>query len=93
MSAKEFSNFVCSFLKSGTIQKEVYVPNRGDGRSGRIDIVYKKNGKIIAIELDRIVPRKKSIFKLKLFNSDESYVITRSPFLITLVNTQYENLG
>lgn len=87
LSSKEFSDLICSYLKKGQIQKEVFVPNRGDGRSGRIDLVYRIDNKIIAFELDRLSPRRKSIFKLKEFNADESYIITRSPFLITPINT------
>src|SRR5688572_11637592 len=43
------------------------VPDRGDGRSGKIDIVaWSKDGwHTLAIELDRHSPRNKSIFKVK----------------------------
>lgn len=82
-SAKEFSDIVCSFLKGGIISKEVFVSDRGDGHSGRIDVVWSfEDGSTVAIELDRFKPRKKSIFKLKKYGADESYVVTRSPVQI-----------
>ncbi|MCK9320000.1 hypothetical protein [Methanoculleus sp.] len=46
-------------------QKEYRVPDRGDGRSGRIDIIAFKGNLQIAIEIDRLSPRAKSIYKLK----------------------------
>ncbi len=82
LNSKEFSDLIISFLKSGKIKKEVVVSDRGDGRSGRIDLVYLKDGKEIAIELDRLKPRYKSIFKLKNYGADKSFVITRSPVKI-----------
>ncbi len=82
LSAKEFSDLVVSLLKSGEIKKEVSVKDRGDGRKGRIDLVYSLEGKMIAIELDRLKPREKSISKLKKYGADCSYVITRSPVKI-----------
>ncbi len=86
LSSKEFSQLVCSFLKNGEIRKEVAVVDRGDGRGGRVDIVYLVNNTKIAIELDRFSPRKKSIHKLKCLNADESYIITRAPFKIHKLN-------
>lgn len=79
MDSKKFSELVISYLKKGKIKKEVFVFDRGDGRSGRIDFTYELDGKIIAVELDRLSPRKKSIIKLSNFNADESYIITRTP--------------
>lgn len=82
LSAKDFSFLVCSHLNNGILIKEFPVPDRGDGRSGRVDLIYKKRNKTIAFEFDRLIPRKKSIFKLKSLTVDEKYVITRSPFAI-----------
>ncbi len=82
LNSKEFSNLITSFLKSGEIKKEVVVSDRGDGRCGRIDMVYLIEGKEIAIELDRLKPRYKSVFKLRNYGADESFVITRSPVKI-----------
>ncbi len=57
--------------------KEYKVNDRGDGRSGRIDIVAKNNAETIAIEFDNISPRNKSIYKLKNFNADKKYILLR----------------
>jgi len=84
-NAKEFSDLVCSYFKIGKIQQEVFVPDRYDGRTGRVDIVYTIGDRKCAIELDRFSPRDKSIFKLKQLDVDERYVITRSPFKITRI--------
>jgi len=91
LSAKEFSNLVIYNLelnlKNYFISKEVFVSNRGDGHFGRIDIVISfENSNTIAIELDRLKPRKKSIFKLQTYNATESYIITRSPVKIIKIN-------
>ncbi len=83
LKAKEFSDLVISNLKKGFYRKEVGVSDRGDGRKGRVDLVYYIDDKMIAIEMDRLKPRIKSIFKLKQIKSaDERYIITRSPFKI-----------
>lgn len=81
----EFSKLICSFLKNGTITKEVKVNDRGDGRKGKVDLVYSSNGSTIGIELDRLSPRKKSIIKLNNLNVDHRCVITRNPVKIHLV--------
>lgn len=59
--------------------KEVKVPNRGDGRGGRIDVVASKVGEKVAIEIDRKTPRKKSLYKLSHYDCDARYVVTREP--------------
>lgn len=46
-------------------QHEYRVSDRGDGRSGRIDIIAIKGDLKLAIEIDRKSPRAKSIYKLK----------------------------
>ena len=82
LKASEFSFLIEEELKKhGTIKKEVFVPNRGDGRTGRIDLLFFINGKEIPIELDSRSPRIKSIFKITCY-SNSGYVITRSPFKI-----------
>lgn len=85
MKAKEFSDLLCSFLLKGKIKKEFKVSQRGDGKSGRIDILYEVNGKRCGIELDRLTPRKKSVFKLLHGGFDYAIVITRAPFKIHIV--------
>jgi len=46
------------------VRWEKPVKSRGDGHSGRIDIIAVKDGKTVAIEVDRNCPRQKSIAKL-----------------------------
>lgn len=58
---------------------EVPVPDRGDGRSGNIDVVAIRDGVTIALELDRVSPREKSLFKLQNFPCDARFVALRSP--------------
>lgn len=83
MKAKEFQRFIARKLSHlGDVFDEVYVPNRGDGHTGRIDLVIKSHNGIIAIEIDRKSPRKKSLFKLQKFQADKKYLILRSPFSI-----------
>lgn len=57
---------------------EVIVPNRGDGRRGKVDIIVDAP-QAIAIEVDRRSPRKKSLHKLTWFKNYESMVILRDP--------------
>ena len=47
---------------------EVPVADRGDGRSGRIDLLAERDGVQVAIEVDRDSPREKSLFKLRQFS-------------------------
>jgi len=89
MNAFDFESLICSFFeKDFNIERQVFVPNRGDGRRGRIDIILKPKDKKygdIAIEIDRNTPRKKSLFKLKEYGASSSYVFLRSPFTIILL--------
>jgi hypothetical protein len=58
-----------SFWDAGFfVEFEHRVPNRGDGRPGRIDLVVSLGKTRIAIELDCRRPRAKSIFKLRSFD-------------------------
>ncbi len=54
---------------------------RYDAIDGRIDIVAKKDGRTLAIEVDRSSPRKKSLIKLHLYKEQhkncECYVLLR----------------
>ncbi|RNK85737.1 hypothetical protein, partial [Xanthomonas vasicola] len=47
-------------------------------RQGVIDLVVSNGRWTVAIELDNLAPRKKSIRKLMAFPCDRSYVICRS---------------
>lgn len=57
--------------------REVHVPDRGDNRPGRIDLVAKKLDSIVAIEFDRSSPRLKSVFKLRQYKATSKYILLR----------------
>ena len=83
VSALDFENLVCFNLKKhGRVLRQIWVQDRGDARKGRIDIVfhYHDNGELIPIEIDRRMPRIKSMFKVRSFNHKNCFVITRSPY-------------
>lgn len=62
------------------VLRQVVVPDRGDGRRGRVDLVAYKETALIAIELDRCWPRKKSIFKVQqIKNATTQLVYCRCP--------------
>lgn len=63
--------------KGFDVHIEHRVPNRGDGKLGRIDIIAEKGEEILAIEFDRSNPRKKSLFKLENFDCDHRIVLLR----------------
>lgn len=66
-SALEFHDSAIATLQAAGLEvhREYQVPERGDGREGRIDIVVTDgNGTRCGIELDRISPRQKSLLKL-----------------------------
>lgn len=65
-SAVAFSNRVQAALSSigFDLETEWRVPDRGDGRFGKIDVVATRGDEVIAIELDRKSARKKSVYKL-----------------------------
>lgn len=78
-SASEFSKRVESELKKQNLyfKKEVTVADRGDGRKGRIDIVAWADGITYAIEIDRLSPRKKSIYKLEHYPANHRLIVMR----------------
>ncbi|MGB7283324.1 MAG: hypothetical protein WBE13_13760 [Candidatus Acidiferrum sp.] len=59
-----------------TVVREYPVPDRGDGRRGQIDLVVLEPFRM-ALELDTVNPRSKSVIKLKTF-SGERYVFLRA---------------
>lgn len=66
-SALEFHDSAIATLQAAglDVHREYPVPERGDGREGRIDIVViDENGIRCGIELDRNSPRQKSLLKL-----------------------------
>lgn len=58
-------------------QLERPVDNRGDGRTGRINIFATKEGIDYAIEIDWQSPREKSIYKLKQFSNAKKIILLR----------------
>lgn len=48
-----------------SVFRQFCVPDRGDGRRGYVDIVLVRPFVLVALELDRVKPRKKSIFKVQ----------------------------
>ena len=86
LGAKWFENLICEKLsKFGRVERQVKVANRGDGRSGFIDLVFYYQGRAIPIELDRKLPRQKSIFKVRSYNPQDAFVITRDPLRVIKV--------
>ncbi len=84
-SAKQFEDLIYKRLvKHGKVLRQVKVHDRGDGRGGRIDLVFYSLEEMVGIpiEIDRQTVRKKSIFKVRLFNPINCFVITRSPYKI-----------
>lgn len=83
MNSKEFENLVYSRLVSKIqVRRQVKVYDRGDGRTGKIDFVIIHNGYDIPIEIDRRIPRAKSMTKMNNFRSREAFVVLRSPFMV-----------
>lgn len=84
MKSKPFADMVIGLLKKDGryIKREVRVSDRGDGLSGRIDVVYEDIYGVTAIEIDRKSPRKKSIMKLQNLAADHRFIILRSPVSI-----------
>lgn len=60
-------------------EREVVVPDRGNGHPGRVDLVARRGGIIVAMELDRATPRMKSIAKLRFFECDVRAIVLRTP--------------
>lgn len=83
MKAKDFEVLVCEKLKKlGEVKKQVRVPDRYDGRFGRVDLVLNTGRQVIGVEIDRKTTREKSVFKLRQLGADKMYSILRSPFSI-----------
>src|SRR5450631_1550830 len=86
ISAKPFEEIICAaLLKAGAVKRQVKVANRGDGRRGYVDFVLIVAGEVVPIEVDRRTPRQKSIFKVRLINPENAFVVTRSPFRVLKV--------
>ena len=59
------------------VQPEVPVADRGDGRSGRVDLVARRGGLTVAIEIDKTEPKAKSIVKLRQIPNAVRIVVIR----------------
>ncbi|HEY2459610.1 MAG TPA: hypothetical protein VGI16_02335 [Candidatus Acidoferrum sp.] len=64
------------------VHREVQVPNRGDGIRGRIDLVATQADIRVAIELDNVITRKKSRFKLSQFEGPGFIILRQSARII-----------
>jgi hypothetical protein len=75
----EFQRLVASGLTrlGFRVQTELPVPNRGDGRTGRIDLLARRGPCIVALELDRKSPRRKSLYKLRHLGYGSRAVVLR----------------
>jgi hypothetical protein len=60
-------------------EREVPVPNRGDGCTGRIDLLARRGPEIVAIECDCGRPRRKSEEKLLAFPATQRLIVLREP--------------
>lgn len=81
--ALDFEDIVVTLLnKKGKTRRRVFVEDRGDGRRGKVDILYEDEKGTVGIEVDYATPRKKSIFKLQSMNVDRRVVLLRAPFAI-----------
>ena len=63
---------------NNTAYLEFEVPNKGDGRRGFIDIALVDKDRLISVEIDRAIPKKKSINKCSLDYFNASVFILRS---------------
>ena len=59
------------------VVREHKVPDRGDGKRGRVDLMVLPPGLRVGIEIDNWVPIKKSIFKLKNNDFDVRIILLR----------------
>lgn len=77
--AGETQRIVCEELRDMgfDVRTEHPVPDRGDGHGGRIDVLATRDGKLLAIEIDRESPREKSIYKLMQCEADEKLILLR----------------
>ena len=67
------------FVKAGFLcTREFPVPDRGDGRTGRLDLVVERGGLRIALELDRVSWRDNSLAKLRQIEATRVVVLRES---------------
>lgn len=83
-SSAGFHDGVCAALSRAgwAVEREFRVeavPGRGGPRSGRVDLVARKGDAAVAVELDRLSPRRKSLAKLRASGFGHRVVILRRP--------------
>jgi len=66
-----------AFLISLGYHVQLEVEIRVEGRNGRIDLVATKGDEVLAVELDRRSPRKKSLVKLEHYPATRRMVLLR----------------
>jgi hypothetical protein len=79
--ASAFQDFIESQFKEAgyETQREVAVPDRGDGSGGRIDLVARRGAEVVAVELDAGRPREKSQTKLLAYPATSRLIVLREP--------------
>jgi Holliday junction resolvase len=76
-SAADYANDLRARLVAAgyDVTGEVPVTDRGDGRRGRVDLVATRGGETVAIECDRLSPRRKSVVKLGQIEGASALVV------------------
>lgn len=79
--AADFQDLIQQELQSAGFEtrREEFVLDRGDASAGRIDLVAKRGGEVIAIECDRQQPRQKSESKLLSYPAHRRWIVLRDP--------------
>ena len=78
--AKQAHDMLISWLESKDFicKREYYVPDRGDGHRGKIDVYAQNDGTTLAIEIDRNSPREKSVKKLLQAKTTHKIIVLRN---------------
>lgn len=79
--AKSAHDFVVARLtESGfDVTRELWVAERGDGSTGRVDVYAERADGNLAIEIDRRSPRAKSVAKLRHVENAQRVILLRMP--------------
>jgi hypothetical protein len=80
--ATAFQDWIEQYLRAAdySTEREVQVPDRGDGQCGRIDLVARRGEQVVAIECDDERPRRKSETKLRAFTeATQRLIVLREP--------------
>ena len=86
VNAKTFRNAILKTLTDMgcCVRSEVLVANRGDNHRGKVDLVVDTPFQA-AIELDNVLPRYKSIFKLRQFQCERFVLLRQNPQVVLIV--------